>query len=336
MLAAAAVTLLVAPAVAHAAGASGPTALELLPGMTRGVARAVNAAGVIVGDESTGTHPVPVRWVNGHVTALEIPAGYTGSAVDVNNAGTVIGNLDPHTGVPTDRHLAVTWDRNGRMTSLAPGRGDASVTDINDLGEIVGVAYPPGAGHVAAVRFVGGTVQTLVSRADADLGATMVANRPATDLLAGLSHTDRPQEGTFAFVAGPGGAYTTLPGRGFVRVMGISADGTTIAGMADSSSFPVVAHPVLWRYDVDVDSGQRKWFMWDLGTVFGAVFQPSGLSPDGTTMAGSVAADQPIASVWRDGSYYLLRTGFYAEDVNNAGLVVGMDSNGRPVTWTVS
>ena len=85
MLAAAAVTLLVAPAVAHATGASGPTALELLPGMTRGVARAVNAAGVIVGDESTGTHPVPVRWVNGHVTALEIPAGYTGSAVDVNN-----------------------------------------------------------------------------------------------------------------------------------------------------------------------------------------------------------------------------------------------------------
>jgi uncharacterized membrane protein len=323
-------------APAHAATVGGPRLLELLPGATGGYATAVNASGVVVGNEYTADRRVvPVRWINGHVTALEIPAGHQGYAVDINRAGLVVGNINPH-GVPGAHPQAVTWAPDGRMTSLAPDRGDAKVTDVNDLGEIVGVAFPPDTGHQAAVRFADGAVIPLVSRADATVGPAFVANRAATDLLAGRIYTDPPHQATAGFVAGPNGAYATLPGQGFIRVMGISADGTTIAGMADGG-YPATSHPVLWQYVVDVDSQRPVWHQWDLGTVLGnVIFLPNRISPDGTTVAGSVDASVPYASVWRDSSYYLLPTGWYANDVNDAGLVVGMDSKSRPVTWTLS
>ncbi len=149
-------------------------------------------------------------------------------------------------------------------------------------------------------------------------------------LLSANSSIQAAQSG--AELAGPG-----LVGL-LVRALGapaaVAVDAATYAWSV--MTLAAIAHPMLWRHDVDVDSGQLRWFMWDLGTVQGAVFQPSGLSPNGTTLAGSVAADNPHASVWRDGSWYLLQTGFYAEDVNDAGLVVGVDSKGKPVTWTIS
>jgi uncharacterized membrane protein len=319
---------------AHAAvssAVSGARVLEMLPGTTGGYASAVNASGVVIGEEyGADGHRIPVRWVDGRATALELPDHYHGDVAGINSAGLIVGNIIPYRN-PGGTQQAVSWGPDGRMTRLAPGRGDARVNAVNDRGDIVGTAYPDG--QQAAVQFAGGTVVSLLSRPNATVGVC-IANRPPTELLAGLLYTESQQPTTTAFVYGPDGAFTTLPGQGFLRMAGISADGTTIAGMADGG-FPITSHPVLWQYDIDVDSQRMMWHLWDLGTVFGYVFQPGRISPNGHALAGVIDASTPTAAVWRDSTYYLLPTGQIANDINDAGLAVGMDNKRRPVTWTV-
>jgi uncharacterized membrane protein len=325
----------VGPAPAHAARASAPVTLELLPGMTGGEATAVNAAGVIVGYENAGDAMVPVTWVDRHVTALAVPAGYEGTATDVNNAGLIVGNI--HRRGDNIGEAPVSWGPDGQMAWLAPGfTGWTRASRVNDFGDIVGTALPDG-GNSMAVRYAGGQVVPIVNDPSVRVAQVLVANLPADNVIAG-ELLDADERWWYIGFAAPadGGPYTVLPGPLPHQVDALSGNGTTIAGtvtVADN----LRRHTALWRRTVDPATGRSSWRLQDLGTVLGpAYLQPLGISPDATTLAGVIYdGSTPYAAAWRNGSYYLLRTGF-ARDVNDAGLIVGSDAQYRPVTWTLT
>src|SRR2546430_16230347 len=85
---------------AHAAvssAVSGARVLEMLPGATGGYATAVNASGVVIGEEyAADGHRIPVRWVDGRATALELPDRYHGDVVAINSGGLIVGNIFPY------------------------------------------------------------------------------------------------------------------------------------------------------------------------------------------------------------------------------------------------
>lgn len=318
---------------AHAERANFLAALDLQPGMTGGEAVAVNASGVIVGYENAGDATVPVRWVDRHVTALAVPAGYDGNATDVNNAGLIVGNIHRHG--DNIGEAPVSWGPDGQMSWLAPEfAGWTRAGAVNDFGDIVGIARPDG-GNLMAVHYAGGQVVPIANDPSVRVAQAFVANLPADNVIAGelLDADSRWWYIGFAAPAG-GGSYSVLDGPLPHQVDALSGDGTTIAGTVTVTR-NLGRHTALWRRTVDPSTHLSSWRLEDLGTVLGpAYLQPLGISQDATTLAGVVFDGQvPYATAWRDGSYRLLGTG-YAHDVNDAGLIVGNDAQYRPVTWT--
>jgi len=120
VLVAAAALLFLDAAPVHASTVGGPRLLELLPGYDGGNAQAVNAAGVVVGNiRAADGRTVPVRWVDGQVTALELPSGYQGTAFDINSAGLIVGNII-RVNAPGANSQPVSWRPDGRLAWLAP------------------------------------------------------------------------------------------------------------------------------------------------------------------------------------------------------------------------
>lgn len=80
--------------------------LTILPVLrTNGVANAINDSDVVVGmDGQGGPNTLPLRWENGQVSSLCGTVECTGSAIDINNGGDILGwvswyiNEDPYGG----------------------------------------------------------------------------------------------------------------------------------------------------------------------------------------------------------------------------------------------
>lgn len=121
------------------------------------IARAVNKAGVVVGQANTGSSGYirAVVWRNNEVTAL--PAiGDVDMAQDINDLGVVVGTKDYSGG----SHRASLWDTNTGLSGdlnilVGPGVLPANITlieanAINNLGDIVGTSYNSSTGNYGA------------------------------------------------------------------------------------------------------------------------------------------------------------------------------------------
>ncbi len=106
---------------------------------------AINASGMVVGASGTddGTF-LPFVWVDGQMTALDLPPGLgSGGASAVNDLGQVAGACFAESGevVPVNSARAVLWNEGVavRLEGLV-GFESSSAADINNAGQVVGGA----------------------------------------------------------------------------------------------------------------------------------------------------------------------------------------------------
>jgi uncharacterized membrane protein len=103
-------------------------------------AYAVNNAGTVVGESSSGAATVPVSWVAGSSTpsplALPSGGGANGAAYGINALGQIVGGVQDAAG----NTVAVVWAGPGSTPVALPGLGGAtsSAYFINDVGEALG------------------------------------------------------------------------------------------------------------------------------------------------------------------------------------------------------
>ena len=117
--------------------------LPLLPGETQGSAEEINVLGVIVGAQWSDTNQVPCLWYsNGSgYTAVNLGSigGNFGQAFGINNVNQAVG----YSFYPGDIHSpGFFWDyRHGlQALPLLPPDTDATILNINDFGQIVGLS----------------------------------------------------------------------------------------------------------------------------------------------------------------------------------------------------
>lgn len=134
---------------------------------------AINERGDVAGTSGVFSGPSTafVRTRDGAVRVLSEP-GVTAGANGLNDRGQVVGFVEED-GV----QVPVRWERDGRMTRLAPlaeGAGGLAV-DVNDNGVVVGYAYT-GPGSVHAVRWSRHGVENLDTEG-ASVGNAVDVNR---------------------------------------------------------------------------------------------------------------------------------------------------------------
>jgi len=113
------------------------TVLGVLPGDAVSDADAISNAGISVGNSTNpvGTSGIhAVKWDSGSVTDLDVPLGLWRKALDVNDAGTIVGEMGP--GWPLEVNGFI-W-KIGKAIDLGPipgGIGSHAVA-INQRGEV--------------------------------------------------------------------------------------------------------------------------------------------------------------------------------------------------------
>src|SRR5207253_2442604 len=139
------VVLLASPQPATGDAATGPFILMDLGtlGGNRGVARAVNNSGQVVGTSSTaGGEKRALSWTAaGGMVDLGTLGGTGSTAVDVNNRGQVVGNSSTAGG----KNHAFSWTAAGGMVDLGTlGGTDSFAAAVNDSGQVVGLSSTAG------------------------------------------------------------------------------------------------------------------------------------------------------------------------------------------------
>lgn len=260
---------------------------DLTPGQD-GRAWGINDQGTVVGDisppESDPVDYYPFLWENGELTALPglIESSYTSGALDINEAGVVVGGSADESALPSP----VLW-RDGhieRLPHFGPDGILGVVRAVNDLGVAVGFAEgaPYGA---AAAMWIDGVVFPLGmqgSRArDVNRDGVVVGNadidgdgqRLATVWTDGVGEElPVPAEGDWETqawglndrglvvgsgsslpgeqipLAWPGGSVVVLPTLGgpIASATRVNNSGV-IAGWSTVADDPDVERPVVWR-----------------------------------------------------------------------------------------
>lgn len=123
----------------------GQVALPNLATRPFAVGNGINNAGVVVGTGSTtffGSDPLPLRWENGVVSTLPLPAGETfGRANDINANNVAVGSVN---GGSLER--AAIYANGGAQVITQTGPGGTIMTtafSVNDAGRAVGTGIDP-------------------------------------------------------------------------------------------------------------------------------------------------------------------------------------------------
>lgn len=128
-----------------AAGSDTPIDLGALPGDGRySMGRAINAAGVVVGQSKPGNYVVPVyatRWdpITHEVLSLgTLPGGFNSTAYAINNAGFIAGSSS----ADTTSHPFLWSPTTHVMTDMGilPGSSRATAYAMNDFNTVVGIS----------------------------------------------------------------------------------------------------------------------------------------------------------------------------------------------------
>jgi uncharacterized membrane protein len=273
-----------ATAANAAVGPTGaPVELSPLGGSGYSSAYGMNDKGQVVGDSNFQA----VVWTNRQIKALPLPANSIRSvAAGINNNGVIVG-FDVNSATGLER--ALRWNTNGTVTVLAPNYVNRTEAfDINDQGQVLGLAYPlSGSGIAYPARFSGGGVVRVAQPVSGGATPGGISNHTGTNLIAGTvtcSHSGCTWITTaYEIGTSPNGGHgmMTLPGLGasmhFDTTTGVSTGGHTIAGGSETPDR--VMHPVLWRLT---------------GTTTKPVWKIQNLTP-GSTVPGEALAISPNA-----------------------------------------
>jgi hypothetical protein len=340
--------------------------LDLPAGATWGAPVAANAVGVLVGAVGDGADDARLRaarWSGTAVTVLDTVPGAWSRAYSVNRDATAVGFVAPAVSpdlASTGRHAQATaWNAAGVAIPLAPGFAGFSVaTSINDVGEIVGFASPPGdpgTAQLIHVRFVGGAVVPLAQHPcdlcsdgmdfESGLGATtrsgmyspVLSNTPTGNVVVGAAMTG-------GYVYGIDAGSFLLPGqfRGLPAVPGavpgtvtsgwaVSADHMTILGLESGN----LERSVLWREIYR--SGHPSYKPYVLPAPAG--HDPTwaaAMSPDASLIVDFGFSANGAATVVRPatGSTVTVENAVIW-GLTDAGVAYGADRQGRPATWQI-
>ncbi|MFF4449241.1 hypothetical protein [Streptomyces sp. NPDC001502] len=198
------------------------TRLEEPPGYVQGEAQDINNARVAVGQLSTDTATIPVRWgPDGRATALRLPPqAHGGTATAINERGEIAGYVS----VPGEKTRAVRWDIAGRVHDLGSlGGSDSQPSAINERGTVAGRATDAGGTWKAVLAPLGKKVKALPSQ---DPGARSVSVNNADVVVANVKDRSLRWSGT-----GTGVGTTELQvlrGTGSTFVRGINDAGTSV------------------------------------------------------------------------------------------------------------
>lgn len=222
-------------------------------GGTFGIAKAINATGVIVGySEDAAGLSRPFRWTQtGGMVALSVPSG-EGYPSAINGQGTIAGWYHP-TG--TDQR-AIAWPASGGAVELPPCSGGTMTTAyaINDADVIVGTCTRPGK------RGTGGTFAARWLP-DPAVPNTWLPAQVLTDPMGNLGGAAQSINNAGEIV-GDGGAFFWSEAQGFraLAILPLHANGMGALGINDASvggTFRIVgnlnsssghAHAVWWPH----------------------------------------------------------------------------------------
>jgi uncharacterized membrane protein len=142
----------------------------------RTVATAINASGQAAGYSNTGNSAQhAVTWMPGSSAVVRLPSEFGSAAYGINDAGVIVGEsvVYPSGFVNGFSALRATRWANGQLRTFEPPAGytSSSATDINNAGQIVGVARTSGRTQ-AMLWTEAGPVTLPVLRANVSTSAT--------------------------------------------------------------------------------------------------------------------------------------------------------------------
>ncbi|HKT00810.1 MAG TPA: hypothetical protein VJT31_14870 [Rugosimonospora sp.] len=261
--------------------------LGSLGGNGPGEAFALNDRGDVVGESPAPDGSIhPFLWRNGAMTDLGVldPNHPYGSAIDVNNAGEVVGSGDVANGTAIHAFL---W-RDGVLTDIGTLGGTFSGADaINDLGQITGMSTTADGAYHAFVWQNGQMT---------DLGVSNVTDINDHGQLVGSTNFPTGYHGYLMenqqitdLGALPGGVYSeahAINNRGW------------IVGDSDSAGHPGARGAYLWR------NGTMR----ELPGLDGTYSTATTINDRGQVLGQSIAGDELRPVLWQQGRVIDLTT----------------------------
>ncbi len=286
----------------------------------------VNNAGAVAGYVGNWPTQQAAVWSNGTTTILPTPANVILSVADsINNSGMVVGTAN----FDDSSQEAVMWDTSGQMTELGllPDSTFSSAHDINDTGQVVGIAGPGyqavvwdnGPGSIKALQTPPDLPPFAFGSAEAINNSGQIVGNVANQAILWNTPSSEPTV-LASLVEGASAGALDINNKG--QVVGY--------GNSDAGGFSY--HPVLWQSGTVTDFGAMG--TWAIATAISDQGQIVGDWRNGFTgsnpfvIQGTV--NTPLDLLSGD-------TESYANGINNSGQAIGVSGaypNQQGVMWT--